>query len=85
MLTKLLNLLKNGESYSVEMLAEKLETKKDYILSALQYLETIGYIKRVYIESTCEKDCRHCGGCKVARGDEKTAVWEFKVETFDIL
>lgn len=78
MLTELLELLKNDESFSIEMLAEKLNTGTAQILSALQYLETLGYIKKGTVQSACPGSCKHCSGCAVHGAGAMPDMWELK-------
>lgn len=55
---KLLELLKDGHSRTIEMLAAELGTSTSDVSRMLSYLENIGAIKKVSLSSsTC-----HCGG-----------------------
>lgn len=78
MLIELLEILKNDSSYSIEMLAEKLNTRPEQIRSALQYLETLGYIKKVNVRSSCQGNCKHCNGCQVQGTGTMPCMWELE-------
>ena len=70
-MNELLNLLKGGHSYSIEMLAEKLNTTTDDITRRIEFLERIGLIRRVLnIKNDCSHGCNggHCPGCKAHSG-----------------
>lgn len=60
-LTVLLELLKDGRSRTVEMLAEELDTTADDIRRQLEYLERIGAVRKVAFPSG--KSCGSCSGC----------------------
>lgn len=77
MLTKLLELLKQKESYSLEELADELSTSVQQIKSALAYLEELGYIKKVpFSSSECKGSCRQCHGCEIYGKNDLQAMWE---------
>ena len=71
-MNELLNLLKGGHSYSIEMLAEKLNTTTDDITRRIEFLERAGIIRRVLnIKNDCSKGCpalAHGGGCSSCPG-----------------
>ncbi len=58
---KLLELLKDGRSRTVEILAEELDTTADDIRRQLEYLELIGAVRKVAFPSG--KSCGSCSGC----------------------
>ena len=60
---KLLELLKDGRSRTIEMLADELGTDTSGVSRILDYLEAIGAIRKVSLSSP---SC-HCGGsCSAA-------------------
>ena len=64
---ELLNLLKDGHSRSIEMLAAELNTTTDDITRRIEFLERSGLIRRVLnIKNDCSHGCNggHCPGCK---------------------
>ncbi len=58
---KLLELLKDGRSRTVEMLAAELGTSADDIRRQLEYLGRIGAVRKV--ASPSGKSCGSCSGC----------------------
>jgi len=68
---ELLNLLRDGHSRSIEMLAEELNTSTDDINRRIEFLERSGLIRRVLnIKNDCSHGCKggHCPGCKAGAG-----------------
>ena len=68
---ELLNLLRDGHSRSIEMLAEELNTSTDDINRRIEFLERAGIIRRVLnIKNDCSQGCNggHCPGCKAHSG-----------------
>ncbi len=63
MLSRILNLMKSGTSYSVQQLAEHLHTTPEIIQSSIEYLERLGYIKKIKVLPTCSQSCKNCHGC----------------------
>lgn len=76
MLTKLLELLKQEESYSVEILAQKLGCDAEQVQMALKFLELSGHIKRVNIQPSCTGNCSRCHECTVRDIDSLPVMWE---------
>ena len=62
---KLLQLLKDGNSRTVEVLAAELDTTPADIDRQLEYLEHIGAIRRVSY-SACKSCGGSCNGCNAA-------------------
>lgn len=67
---KLLELLKDGNSRTIEQLASELSTTSDDITRQLDFLEHIGAIRRVSFsaQKSCGGSCTgcdpaHCKGC----------------------
>ena len=66
---ELLNLLRDGHSRSIEMLAAELNTNVDDIIRRIEFLERAGMIRRVLnIKNSsskgCSHDCTSCSNCK---------------------
>ena len=59
---ELLNLLKDGKSRSIEMLAQELGTTTDDILRKIEFLEQTGMLRRVSI-SNGTSICSSCSAC----------------------
>lgn len=76
MLTKLLELLKQGEGCSVGTLAEKLGCGREQVRAALAYLESSGYVRRVSAGYSCGGNCSHCHGCTVREIGCAPVMWE---------
>lgn len=76
MLTKLLELLKQGKNYSVGELAEKLGCGREQVRAALKYLEAFGYVRRVSVQSSCTGNCSRCHGCTVREIGSAPVMWE---------
>lgn len=57
---ELLRLLKDGNTRTIEQLAEELHTSEADICRQLEYLEHIGAIRRL---SAQESGCGSCGNC----------------------
>ena len=62
---KLLELLKDGHSRTIEMLAEERQTSPADIRRQLEFLENIGAIRRV---QNVQKGCTGCTGCEGGTG-----------------
>ena len=66
---RLLALLKDGHSRTLEMLAAELETSTDDVERQLEYLERIGAIKKVPSLSEVKgSGCAGCAGCNAGDG-----------------
>ncbi len=68
---ELLNLLRDGHSRSIEMLATELNTTTDDINRRIEFLERAGIIRRVLnIKNDCSHGCNggNCPGCKAGTG-----------------
>lgn len=70
-MNELLNLLRDGHSRSIEMLAAELNTTTDDITRRIEFLERSGMIRRVLnIKNDCSQGCKggYCPGCKAHAG-----------------
>lgn len=65
---KLLELLRDGRSRTIEMMAEELGESTDNILRDIDFLERMGVIRRTGYDEAQGHDCSSCTGCK----DKKT-------------
>jgi len=61
---KLIELLKDGNSRTIEMLAQETGKNVDSVKRDLDYLEQMGIIRRTGYGASKEHDCGTCGGCK---------------------
>ncbi len=59
---KLLELLKDGNSRTLEILADELGTTTDDVTRQMEYLERIGVIRRV-LQPFENKGCGTCSSC----------------------
>ena len=66
---ELLNLLRDGHSRSIEMLAAELNTSTDDINRKIEFLERVGLIRRVL---NIKNDCSH--GCNGGHGTLQSQV-----------
>lgn len=63
---ELLALLADGNSWSAETLAARLQTTGEEIKRQMEFLEHAGYLRRV---KSCESGCAGCkGGCGDSEG-----------------
>ena len=78
---ELLNLLRDGHSRSIEMLASELSTTTDEILRRMEFLERAGMIRRVLnIKNDCSHDCSNCKKCLPEGGFKNMGeMWEVVV------
>lgn len=74
MLGKLLHLLQDGNSHSVQELADLLHEDTDSIIRKLEYLEQQGYIKKVSLAGNCSHHCIGCHGCDQV--NPRLTMWE---------
>lgn len=64
---KLLELLKDGNSRTLEILANELGMTTEDVMRRMEYLERIGVIRRV-LKSFENKECGNCGPCSGCDG-----------------
>ncbi|MBR1910733.1 MAG: Lrp/AsnC family transcriptional regulator [Treponema sp.] len=67
---ELLNLLKDGQSRTVEILAAELKTSTEDILRRLDFLERMGMIRRVFLNG--QHDMPHSGAHSVQHAGTET-------------
>ncbi len=60
---KLLELLKDGKSRTIEMLAAEMSVSTDQVKRDLEYLERMGVIRKTGYNQANGHDCSTCGGC----------------------
>lgn len=62
MLSEILNILENEKTYSLQEIADLLKSNSFDIKAKLEYLENMGYIKRVVLntETRCSEHCKRC-------------------------
>ncbi|MBP5609283.1 MAG: hypothetical protein J6X66_13585 [Lachnospiraceae bacterium] len=62
---KLLELLKDGRSRTIEMLAIEMNTGVEEVKRDIEFLERMGMIKRVgfSVSNNCGHSCNSCSGC----------------------
>lgn len=78
---ELLNLLRDGHSRSIEMLAEELNTSAEDVKRRIDFLERAGIIRRVicHCGHSCSKrsGCDACEGCAPQGGFKNMGeIWE---------
>ena len=65
-----MNILNTSATFSVDDLAEKLNSDRQSVLAALEQLQRMGYIVDITSQSCdsgqCGKSCNGCIGCKGA-------------------
>lgn len=74
MLTEILNALKEGRTYSLQELADSLNTDVEVVKVQMDYLESNGYIKRVELHTNGGSKCGGCTGC--SHGSPELIMWE---------
>ncbi|WP_333886759.1 FeoC-like transcriptional regulator [Clostridium sp.] len=74
MLIKLLNIFNQGETYSLEDIANMLKAEVNTVKAQLEYLENHGYIRKVIGGTNCNTDCTHCRNKNGNRGG--LVMWE---------
>lgn len=65
-LIQLLDYLQNGETHSVQDLAELMQKDMDTVRTELEYLEHQGYIRKVSYRDGCKNNCKSCHVCDQA-------------------
>ncbi|MBR6198746.1 MAG: DeoR family transcriptional regulator [Spirochaetales bacterium] len=62
---ELLDLLKDGQTRTIEMIAEELNTTAEDVRRKLEYLENVGILTNVcsLVDSRCSGGCAGCHGC----------------------
>jgi len=60
---QLLELLKDGKSRTLEMLAQELNESVDQVKRDIEFLEKMGIIRRTGYQEAQGHDCSTCGGC----------------------
>ncbi|MCR5701885.1 MAG: hypothetical protein K6G76_07070 [Lachnospiraceae bacterium] len=61
---RLLELLNDGNSRTLEMLADELGTTTDDVIRQMEYLECIGAIRKVVKPFEKKNPCASCSGCE---------------------
>lgn len=65
-MTELLRLMEEGTAWNVETLASRLGTTTTDIRRRIEYLEQMGYLRRI---NGCSHDCQGCSAhCSAASG-----------------
>ncbi len=62
-MTSLLDMLKDGNARSVEIMASELDTSVDDIERMLEYMENTGVLKRTVLGQVGCADCASCSSC----------------------
>lgn len=62
-MTSLLNMLKDGNARSIEIMAAQLDTSVEDIERMLEYMENTGVLKRTVLGQVACTDCKTCSGC----------------------
>lgn len=74
MLNEILIQIKKGKTFSLQELADSLNTDVQSIKAQMDYLERQGYIKKVALFTGCSGGCSSCAGC--SQGTQKSNTWE---------
>lgn len=78
MLSEILSLMQTGKTYSIQQLAEHLNTTTETVQSSIEYLEHLGYIHKVAVTNTCTKACENCHGCDMKELSQMPVMWEIR-------
>lgn len=76
MLSEIWSLMQTGKTYSMQQLAETLDTSPELIKSGMEHLARLGYIKQVDSSATCSKSCMGCHGCDMKGFLQSPIMWE---------
>lgn len=76
MLSKILNLMQTGKTYSIQQMSDILHTSPEIIKSGIEHLEHLGYIKKINEGAICSKSCIGCNGCDIKRFSQLSIMWE---------
>lgn len=77
-LQKVLDILKEEQSLSLELMAKQTEDTPEAVLAALTLLEQLGKVQKTNISLHCSHGCSGCpGGCPAA-GGPSVSRWELK-------
>lgn len=71
-MNELLELLKDGNTRSVEYMAAELDTSTEDIKRMLEYMENMGILKRTDLGKVGCSDCGTCSGCDPGKGANST-------------
>lgn len=74
MLNEILDQFKKGKTFSLQELADSLNTDVQTVKAQMDYLERQGYIKKVELHTGCGGGCSSCAGC--SQGTQKLNMWE---------
>lgn len=76
---KLLELIKNGESWSLEDISIHMHTTVEDVKRQLEYLEHMGIVSKVL---SCQTECRNCkASCDLGLGRTNMPVFYELVKT----
>lgn len=75
-LSKVLEILQNGEIFSVQLLAQKLDDTPESVRSALELLEKMGRVRKVNMGMHCGHSCKGCASPCQGKGTEAVR-WEW--------
>lgn len=76
MLSEILNLMQNKESYTIQQLAEYLEASPKEVQRSIEYMEYLGYIQKIPVESGCCNSCKNCHSCDTNRLTQMPVIWK---------
>jgi DNA-binding transcriptional MocR family regulator len=74
MLNEILDQFKKGKTFSLQELADSLNSDVQTVKAQMDYLERQGYIKKVELHTGCASGCSSCAGCN--QGTQKSNMWE---------
>ncbi len=74
MLNEILDQFKKGKTFSLQELADSLNSDVQTVRAQMDYLERQGYIKMVELHTGCSGGCSSCAGC--SQRTQKSNIWE---------
>jgi hypothetical protein len=78
MVSALLNVLREGKTFSQFELADRFQTTPETIMAGLEFLEKGGYVRQVCAQENCSNCSKKCAGCVLASVAPRNPffVWE---------
>lgn len=73
-MTEILNILIEGQTRSLQEVADLLETEIPIVKAQLEFLERQGYIQRAVLNTECSQGCHGCKGC--SQSTAASVMWE---------
>jgi hypothetical protein len=78
MITALLDVLREGKTFSQFELADRFHTTPETIMAGLEFLKNAGYVRRVCTQENCAACSKKCAGCTAGGAGPRNPlfIWE---------